>query len=254
MSQPHLDLLIEIARCPLANPDTNHPCAEIVSSQRKAKDFQLAEPWSGGLRSAPILFLSSNPAISEKEKYPTWAWADERIADFFEHRFGGGHEQWTEGGLYYLHPDGTRSKNWVRFWAAVRQRAAELLQRDKDQVRPGIDYALSEIVHCKSKQEQGVEKARDKCANRYLRRIVAESGAKIIVCLGKSADRTVRQLFDVPEEHAKVHQVKDSQRVRYFAFLPHPNARITRSFTKCLSTEELRGLQEFLRVVGTIQP
>jgi hypothetical protein len=39
----------------------------------------------------------------------------------------------------------------------VRQRAIELLQRD---VRPGVDYALTEIVHCKSKSENGVAEAK----------------------------------------------------------------------------------------------
>ncbi|WP_196524075.1 hypothetical protein [Nostoc commune] len=35
----------------------------------------------------------------------------------------------------------------------VRQRAIELLERD---VIPGIDYAITEIVHCKSENEIGL--------------------------------------------------------------------------------------------------
>jgi hypothetical protein len=104
-----MDLLLEIARCPnfracLANPEAEHACGEIVRSQnvKGRKDFQVPEPWSGHLETAPILFLSSNPSISEDEQYPRLGWGDELIRDFFENRFGEGKQPWITEGRYYL--------------------------------------------------------------------------------------------------------------------------------------------------------
>jgi hypothetical protein len=55
----------------------------------------------------------------------------------------------------------------VRFWSAVKQRAKELLPEES--VRPGLDYALTEVVRCKSREEVGVAEAAAVCSNRYLR-------------------------------------------------------------------------------------
>jgi hypothetical protein len=92
-------LLLEIAtrpvvQCCLEQPEQSHPCAELVRSQGAVTlaDFQLPEPWSGPIATAPILFVSSNPSISRSdppsdldEEYPTWSatWPDTSVVDFF---------------------------------------------------------------------------------------------------------------------------------------------------------------------------
>ncbi|CCF84227.1 uracil-DNA glycosylase family protein [Nitrolancea hollandica] len=249
--ETRVDVLLEIVRCPnvrycLANPDSGHPCAGIVLDQRSKtlEEYQVPEPWSGRLEQAPILFLSSNPSISMEEEYPRWSWSDDLITDFFTNRFGDGRKPWVRDGRYSLLRDGTHS-GAVGFWSAVRQRARELL--GVDNVRPGEDYALSEVVHCKSRQEQGVAAARDECAGRYLQRIIAQAGAKVVVCLGKTAAQAVRGAFGVPEDGRIAGPIQVGHRLRYFAFLPHPNARgVPKTFAKCLPGEELGQLQAFL--------
>ncbi len=57
-----------ITSCPnvekiLVNPTIQHPCATIVNSQLHLPCFQLPEPWCGDILNAPILVISSNPAI-----------------------------------------------------------------------------------------------------------------------------------------------------------------------------------------------
>lgn len=52
-----------------------------------------------------------------------------------------------------------------KYWAEIHRRATELLGPDP---QPGIDYALTEVVHCKSSGNQGVTEARMECASRYL--------------------------------------------------------------------------------------
>ena len=75
----------------------------------------------------------------------------------------------------------------------------ELLGRE---AQPGIDYALTEIVHCKSKHETGVREAEDFCANRYLKRVLSLSAAGILVVLGKAARQAMARQFALPSELA----------------------------------------------------
>lgn len=238
------DLLLEIARCQNLN-SKDSPCRTIAQTQSE-EDRQVPEPWSGDLENAPILFLSSNPSISMSEKYPRSSWSDDKIIDFFSHRFGGGLEGWTKDGKYTLLEEGSvyRSKG-VRYWASARRRAIELFE--KDDVHPGIDYAFSEIVHCKSHKEMGVKEAMPKCTGRYLKKIVACSGARIIVCFGRFAADAVHQTFGIPDDVKVSESVQVGSRLRIFTFMPHPNARMVRSFVGCLSVSEFDWLKSWLR-------
>jgi hypothetical protein len=245
-------LLHEIVNCPhakkcLVGNGTENPCHPIVNSQgHQPEQFQVPEPWSGQIERAPILFLSSNPSIGDEEVYPTWAWSDSDVHDYFNHRFGGGHQNWIIDGTKSLKKDGEYS-HAVRFWAAVRQRAIELLP-GKD-VKPGIDYALTEIVHCKSKGEIGVKEAQSQCVETYLMRILELSAAKVIVVLGSNAKQAIQRQF--PGQFPICEQILVSEAIeiggheRIFAFLPHPNARQPRSFSKCLPNE-LEKLRAYL--------
>jgi len=158
------------------------------------EEHQVPEPWSGQLARAPILFVSSNPSISRSEDYPTWRWSDVEIADFFDNRFGGGRKRWVTDGARSLRADGTRSGS-VAFWAGVRNRAGELLGRP---AVPGEDYALVEVVRCKSTNERGVAEARRTCSELYLARTLEASGATVIVTLGEKARPTVNTMFGGP--------------------------------------------------------
>jgi hypothetical protein len=241
------DLLLDIANCKNFNSNADNPCNQIVQVQAE-EDYQVPEPWSGDLENAPILFISSNPSISMREKYPRSSWADDKIIDFFAHRFGGGIENWTKDGRYILYDDDkgdTYSHTWVRYWATVRRRAIELLGND---VRPGIDYVMSEVVHCKSHDEVAVKGAVKECSRRHLQRIVEQSGARVIVCFGRFAKETVHQIFSVPNENVRLTEpVKAGNRLRLFVFMPHPNARMSRSFQRCLNGSEFERLRSWLR-------
>lgn len=86
-------LLLEIAGCPVAkshfeNSNFRSPCLDIVATQRAESwpTFQVPEPWSGNLTTAPILFLSSNPSISETEAYPRGDSTDQLLQNFFDRR------------------------------------------------------------------------------------------------------------------------------------------------------------------------
>lgn len=241
-------LLQEIAHCPiiaeqLANPTREHDCAPIIQVQPTTdlETRQLPEPWSGNLRDAPLLFLSSNPSINFQETYPVASWPEVRIADFFQHRFGGGHTEWTLEGLRPRRADGSFPRaTWVHFWAAVRARATELLNRP---VVPGKDYVLSEVVHCKSEREKGVWRAADFCSARYLERVVSMSAAPVIVSLGKVANYEVRQVFGLDPTAILPGPAEVGNKERLFVFLPHPNSFGPKAFAALLDDTQLARLR-----------
>ncbi|MEO8457334.1 MAG: uracil-DNA glycosylase family protein [Chloroflexota bacterium] len=240
-------LLIEVARCPIvasciASETRTHVCSEVVLSQECANiaEFKVPEPWSGDLENAPILFLSSNPTIDTSdnpEVYPTSNWPDTRIEDYFKNRFGGGQEPWTND-LRNQRSDGSYSRKG-RYWSAVDARAAELLGR---RPVPGTDYSLSEVVHCKSDGEIGVEAALQECAPRWLRRVLELAGATVVVCLGVRARAAMQELAAFGDAQY-VSSTDIGGKRRALVFLPHPNARIRRSFKACLTPPQLAELQ-----------
>ena len=195
------ELLLEIAKCPVAltclRERTAHPCSTIVESQKTDEiDFHVPEPWSGHIVGAPLLFLSSNPSIGRPtetnpigEAYPRFSWPDEQTVSFFQERFDG---YWIRDGNKSRQDDGSYPSHGTAFWSAVRNRAHELLGGEP---RPGFDYALSEVVHCKSISEQGVWSALETCTGLYLRRVLEAAGAPVIVVMGETAAYAVRKEF-----------------------------------------------------------
>lgn len=240
------ELLFQIARCPIVHAafhsQSGHPCRKIIESQNAGSlsDFQLSEPWNGQIETAPVLFLSSNPSIDPIEHYPTWSSADDVVEDFFSNRFAGKQKEWVRDGKHFLKKDGSYSQA-VKFWSAVRNRAEELFQRD---VIPGVDYALSEIVHCKSRQEIGVVDAMDFCSRRYLKEILSISGAVIIVILGDKAKMKFKEALDISEDDINsLTLIHVGGRERHACFLPHPNAWKKKTFETVLSSDVLLQLR-----------
>jgi hypothetical protein len=228
-------LLEEIALCPIAlsirlgdsstlapyGTDT-HPCTKIVGLQMHRR-FQLPEPWSGHIDTAPILFISSNPSIDDLEIYPDQSWDSDTMMDFFRNRFTS-EKKWVDRNLRVLQQNGLRS-DWVRFWASARARVHEITGKSKQEIKPGIDFALTEIVHCKSKDEHGVREARDFCADRYLVRVLSISTAKVFVVFGKVAGDAMKSSFGSNmtshSNHLRIVSIGGIPRV--LAFLPHPS-------------------------------
>ena len=64
--------------------------------------------------------------------------------------------------------------------------------------RPGVDYAVTDIVRCKSRKGEGANEALAECSGRYLRRTIEASGARVLVGLGKPAGQALATYFGVP--------------------------------------------------------
>src|SRR5260370_19628551 len=63
-----------------------------------------------------------------------------------------------------------------------------------------VGYVITEVVHCKSRGEESVDKAEKSCADQYLKRILETAAAHVIVALGDVAKRQIRRVFGAPGE------------------------------------------------------
>ena len=173
-----------------------HPCGEIIRSQFGLYDctynnfqndcyifkcnFQIPEPWSGHIDKAFLLFLGPNPSFSADEHYPGFGeiccsnskqgeelplFDEKQLIDFYDKRF----------------ENNPKKNSWSKYWKKAEDIASWFYGK---KVIPGCDYALSEVVHCKSKGQEGVEEALEECTTKYLERLLDISPAKVVVVLG----------------------------------------------------------------------
>ena len=248
------DLLLSITRCPelgLAQANTDHPCAGVVSGQagNSDSDYQVPEPWTGHIETAPILFISSIPGIAPDEFFPRKDWSDEKTIDFFRRRFddGAGYVKHQPGGPLYalFHGDnGNRTPHRHQpFWGHVRNHAHSLLQRTPV---PGTDYALTEVVHCKGPEKYARE-AVSLCSKKWMPTVMEHSGADIVILLGHYARNAVCQLWELDASRTAQFNVPIAGRNRAVVILPHPNARGPRKIEHCVKSDDLQRLQALLR-------
>lgn len=263
---------LSVARClevDAARTQSGHPCRKIVNLQPAAPNrFQVPEAWAGNLEAGRIVFLSSNPSISEAgdhqsgdvaELYPTADWADEDIADFVRRRFDSPKGWATEDGRF-RRKDGTLSPKPVAFWNNIRHRAEELLEHPAS---PAHDYAMTEVVHCKSKAEAGVAQAALTCADRHLDSILSLSPANLVVVLGQRSRTLLSGIWPLGpafglqkgehwREGDNMALVNVGGRQRLVVYLWHPTGSTApKTFAGAYPTH-LRGLRALLR--GEIGP
>lgn len=216
-------LALSIARCDQvekACSDRSHDCHKIVRAQEYlGKEYrQSPEPWAGDLLRAKVLFVASNPSISEApitgEDYPLVSfenadsshpdWPEERIADFHARRFDQRLSQpFVNHNAQFLCKDGhyrgsdksQPGKGSQTYWRNALKETAFILRRPID---ISSDVCLTEVVHCKTKSETnqdnkpvGLNEALPTCAGKYLDQILQLASPIVIVISGKVARSAV---------------------------------------------------------------
>jgi hypothetical protein len=216
MKNQEVQLAADICNCPrreMALTDKSSPCHKVVKNQLKVvqnfSDFHRPEPWIGRLSTSKLLFISSNPGLSidqgpEREEFPTQSWSPEDAAEFFVERFNQDRTPVIATFNNPVEPDfltrsadglyrsgGKNPRTPQRTWSGIHRLACEVLGQN---CSPDSDYALTEIVHCKSQMGAGVEEASDTCADTWMMRIINSSQAKVLVVIGAK----VRDNFAIP--------------------------------------------------------
>lgn len=220
-----LELAKSICACTevgLALTDKNHPCHKVVMTQQDMIQGdesmrQRPEPWIGNLENSKVLFISSNPSISDdpdvsiREDFPTYGTAEDVAAQFFVERFvpkdGVPHATFNyEGHANFLYRSndgkyrgkGNSSAKPIETWQGVYERAKEILG---DSCDPSENYALTEVVKCKSKAEKGVKEASAKCIDQWMHKVLEISPAKLVVVVGAPArNNFAHKLADLGSE------------------------------------------------------
>lgn len=209
-----------IAHCPnvgrCLNGDTTHPCSTIILSQHTSKAaFQLPEPWRGQIDKARLLFVGSNPSIGD-DRYALGSSPEQTVWESQHLAFGGGSRAYVLDGVRKTKADGSPDEV-VRYWSSIRARAHELMPN----AVPGEDYAITEVVHCKSEHETGVRQAVLTCYDLHMQNVFAVAPAEIVVFLGKVArEALLGESADLPRT---VVEMNLGGKTRCVFFLPHPN-------------------------------
>jgi len=215
------ELALKIARCKdvaTARADVSHSCHKLVNLQPNPDDYQLPEPWFGNLEGAEVLFIASNPSINPTigplaEVYPRANWSDTDIVEWVVRRVD---QTWDEVPVTFRRPphkdfvvrcengdyrnDGTKPFSPQPSWNGVHKRAIELLGSN---AAPDRNYALTEVVHCKSKAAAGVHEALSYCGGRWMDEIVKSAqNVRMIVLLGSHARNWAIDRFQLASSFA----------------------------------------------------
>lgn len=257
-------LAIEIARCSSvreAFADVNHPCHLVVSTQKSDEFRQLPEPWYGNIVKCKVLFISSNPSIDENQReiaevFPTESWEDSQIGSWAMNRVmdGSGESGVSfnlEGHQNFLwkcvdgkfRGQGANQKSPQATWNGIHNRAVELLGTGSN---PATNYALTEVVHCKSKDEIGVKQSATHCSSRWMDQIIGLSEElKVVVLVGAQVRDSFAQskyklgsnfgskimssdLLSEAKQNSFVSVVLGKRLL--FVYLPHPAAGAKKTF------------------------
>jgi uracil-DNA glycosylase len=253
MNNEIVEIIKEISFCKFINDYQNnklsysHNCYEIINFQKenKIKFFQIPEPFSGEIDKAKILVISSNPSIdtSENEEYPTYEQSENEIIDFFYNRF----KKNVSDGIKWLGRDGYyHPKSGVGFWKGIKGRVKEIYEILNKVPVPGVDYCLTEIVHCKSFDEIGVANALKSCSS-YFNKILELSPAPLLLIVGKHAENIFLNQYDLNNIYQKIYgpELKVSGPVmigsmeRLLYIIPHPASFGPKKISQHLKSPEL---------------
>lgn len=218
-------------------------CSSILEVQQGNCVRQVPEPWSGNLSTARFLIIGSNPALDIKEVFPSkdifyskWApvlygsastslWNDPKVLveDFFDGRFGSATCGACPGNPVYVRYANSnfevlkhsfasaslqRAQNpyWLTYLNICNVIAKVLgIKRDED----SLDFAVTDIVHCKSSRQIGVLKALKPCLSHTKDIVDLFLNEKcdtepIIILVGATANKeyVAKSLFNKPPIHS----------------------------------------------------
>ena len=202
MNTIYKNLLWKIIDCGLTYcPRKDCVCHPIYLSQGcgSRNAFHIPEPWNGDIEHAPILFVSINPGFTPDELYPNlddpnWTlpaltgvvFDNGKVEDFFENRFNNYYVRWStsQGKSHFsVRLANGKYKNVYGYWNYVQSIADFILNHP---TTPGQDYALTELVHCKSRSTNVIpKKCFDECMKKHFQDVLnAASNLRYLVVIG----------------------------------------------------------------------
>jgi hypothetical protein len=246
-----MDLFSDITNCDnikqVYNCTDGCICDEIIRYQKTSyNDFQIPEPWTGNLDEADVLFISSlNPGYDKNENYPSYKWGQNEIMNFFENRFN--NRRYTSKEFKPLDKTGENLK-MPHYWSEV-QNILELIT-GTNQGLGYKRYAMTEIVHCKSKKWTCFKKSgraiQKECENKFLKRILDITNASVIICFGSEAkDYFWSRFKNIYQENSNFIETVWNDKKRIIVFLGQPGSSQPRMD---IIKKELEKIKEYIPV------
>jgi hypothetical protein len=122
----------------------------------------------------------------------------------------------------------------TRFWAEIKRRAEELI----DDADPARNYAMTEVVHCKSTRNIGARAASRTCAGLYLHDVFALTAAPIVVVMGQVARRVITGMIPGLPAPPDTRPLADlGGRRRIFLFTGQPGSNEPRIIARLYAPE-----------------
>lgn len=223
-------------------------CSKIVRLQKdngvNFEAFKGPEPWNGKLNKAKILIISSNPGIADNELIPTRDWCRKKKIDFYQNRFSS-KENWVNelrakliNGFY---------SNKISNWTQTKKRMDYLFGNG---TKIGEDYALLELVHCKSKKEYGVQSSIEECTKRFFDKIIKITPAKVLIIIGDHAINYICNRYHIDEDfngYGLYQTALSIEKIyRLLIFLPHTNYYGRRKAEYFVNANETQRIRNFL--------
>jgi len=250
---PERDLAVQILRCPILSQ-----CQGVDGYRLGCYDVTMGrlgpihtngfpEPWVGHLTKARLLFLSSNPGTGADPAtdVPDLT-ADSSDDELLAYEDGAFDEDQCPGiadGEYLRNRLGERGKR-VPYWHWVKVCAQDVWEGNPVS---GRDYALTEVVHCGSHAQYGVQSALRTCATRYLQPVLAASPAAVVVVVGAVARGAFKEYFGVDTLDHFLGPVEVAGRKRLLVLVPHPSSPGgNRRFSERLSANQVAQVKHVL--------
>jgi len=211
------------------------PCHDVVvlgNNPLNAEHRRSPEPWIGHLAQARMLFVSSNPNGLDGSRGAT---SPSRLDDLSI-------ATETEFAFDPVSPAGPAVQPNFRdrprtSWEGALACSRQVLGKG---VRPGYDYAQTEVVHCGSASQAGVEPALPVCVAMYLAQVLRAAAAPSVIVVGTIAQNAFRRFLDVdfgPNGTWGPRQLHGRRRV--VVAVAHPAARNVDESRKFLNVQQI---------------
>lgn len=235
----------DIINCGIHHFSAPGPCSSVIHSQGGSiTDFHVPEPWNGNIDSARILFVSINPGYSPDELFPRtgnpyWMSGSEfntsKVEEYFEHRFDLNYLKYPmcpyvdykKGGhAFKIRMENRPPKSVRGFWTYVFKMANTLIPG----ADPVKDFAITELVHCKSRDTNFITDACiDQCMMKHFAKVLAQAkNVEYVVFIGRSVREKVCSHYGFPKDIVKQKwhiTTKLNSRCIKIIFVDHNNAR-----------------------------
>ena len=161
----------------------------------------------------------SGQPLDSAEDYPRASSTDHTIVEFQGRRF----DQTLPHHSSTTVAVSKRTGTMPRFQSSSGPPCNAEPKNSRTDADPSVNYVMTEVVHCKSKNEVGVPQAAGTCAKRYLNDLLALTNAPVVAVVGRQSHGCLNDALGLGlPEPPYITQKELGGVVRHLVFVWHP--------------------------------